>query len=165
LSLHRSTAAAPATSTRAPRDGERLGLRDRPVGERGVHRPFVVAQVDGGGAGDEHARAEVFEHGARVRHRSHLGRRLDEEDVGALAGDDVGERPDVVVRRPGRHLDEPVAEEPAGGLGAHVRADDRDVALTVRPEHADERRGSGAAGGREDDGDGRQVDGGHRIQR
>ena len=57
---------------------------------------------------------------------------------------------------PARYGREPVAQEPADGVGPRVDTEDLDLALVVGLEHADQRGGARAAGRREDELEGRQ---------
>ena len=140
-------------------------LRHGDLAAGGVHRRLVAGDLDAAHAVGEHAGAERLEDVAVARHRLDLVRGLDEEDVGALALDDSGERRDVLRRGPRRYEAEAVAQEAADGVGAHVDAVDVDLALAVGLELADEGARAGAAGGGEHELERRERHAAQRIQR
>ena len=87
---------------------------------------------------------------SRLRRELHdLAARLREDDVDALARGDLGDGRRELVARPGRHDVEAVAQEAPAAALAHVRADDRQLALAVLLQRPDQPRGPGRARGGE----------------
>ena len=84
-------------------------------------------------------------------------RRLRQDDVHALALDDLEHRVREAGVRSGRDEVERVAEVTADGALGHVRADEAHVALAVLAERPEQRGGSRRAGGRDEDGDGTEA--------
>ena len=80
-------------------------------------------------------------------------RRLRQDDVDALALDDLEHGVREARVGAGRDAVERVAEVAPDGALAHVGADEPDRALAVRAQALQERRGAGRARGADEDGD------------